>query len=295
ATANMPPPRAPVPGPATQRQIKKRKMLTYAEKLEVVKQIDGGKKKRADHIVKHMELAQTNALAQARRSPNQLLTKTDQLLVRYVQKQGRRNMAVETRDLMDTAKQLYQKLARKWEVASPPAFNASKGWIENFKSRHQVRNVKISEEARHVAGRGFGETTEDDIRAMLEPVMPTAEDIMEEDRQAEEDRWNREDSPEAQPAAQPMSKVREIIELSEWLKHLIEQHPPPAGNSESVSGIIGRALQPYVDQLNHNALRQRQITDFFHQHQQPPQPPVIPQADFEGFQEDDELLEDLVL
>ncbi|KAG7160090.1 putative Tc5 transposase DNA-binding domain-containing protein 3 [Homarus americanus] len=253
----MPPPRAPVPGPATQRQIKKRKMLTYAEKLEVVKQIDGGKKKRA--------------------------------------KQGRRNMAVETRDLMDTAKQLYQKLARKWEVASPPAFNASKGWIENFKSRHQVRNVKISVGGRGgKAGRGFDETTEDDIRALLELVMPTAEDIMEEDRQAEEDRRNREDSPLAQPAAQPMSKVREIIELSERLKHLIEQHPLPAGDSESVSGIRSSALQPYVDQLNHhhNALRQRQITDFFRQQQQPP---VLPQADFEGFQEDDELLEELVL
>ncbi|KAG7158329.1 hypothetical protein Hamer_G008980 [Homarus americanus] len=112
-----------------------------------------------------------------------------------------------------------------------------------------------------------------------------AEDIMEEDRQAEEDRQNREDSQEAQPAAQHMSKVRKIIELSELLKHLIEQHPPPAGDSESVSSIIGRALQPYVDQLNqhHNALRQRQIMDFFRQQQQPPQPPVIPQADFEGF------------
>ncbi|KAG7159710.1 hypothetical protein Hamer_G032202 [Homarus americanus] len=69
-----------------------------------------------DHIVKHMELAQTNALAQARMSPNQLLTKTEQLLVWYVQKQGRRNMAVETRDLMDTSKQLYQKLTRKWQT-----------------------------------------------------------------------------------------------------------------------------------------------------------------------------------
>ncbi|KAG7171426.1 putative CENP-B N-terminal DNA-binding domain-containing protein 7, partial [Homarus americanus] len=135
----------PIPGPAAQRQIKKRKSLTYAENLEVVKQIDGRKLKRAvaltyginestirgiykkkDHNVKHMELAQTKALAQACRSPHQLLMKTEQLLKRYVQKHGRRNMAVETRDLMDTAKQLYQKLARKWKVANPPAFNASK-------------------------------------------------------------------------------------------------------------------------------------------------------------------------
>ncbi|KAG7157213.1 Tigger transposable element-derived protein 4-like 5 [Homarus americanus] len=193
----------PIPGPAAQRQIKKRKSLTYAENLEVVKQIDGRKLKRAvaltyginestirgiykkkDHNVKHMELAQTKALAQACRSPHQLLMKTEQLLKRYVQKHGRRNMAVETRDLMDTAKQLYQKLARKWKVANPPAFNASKGWIENFKSRHQAEVELAAEEARHVAGRGFDETTEDDIRAMLEPVMPTAEDIMEEGRQA---------------------------------------------------------------------------------------------------------------
>ncbi|KAG7163956.1 hypothetical protein Hamer_G014410 [Homarus americanus] len=52
--------------------------------------------------------------------------------------------------------------------------------------------------------------------------MPTAEDILKED------------SPEAEPAAQRMSKVREIIELSEWLKHLIEQHPPPAGEVKCV-------------------------------------------------------------
>ncbi|KAG7158328.1 putative CENP-B N-terminal DNA-binding domain-containing protein 3 [Homarus americanus] len=42
---NMPPP--PVPVPAAQRQIKKRKTLKYAEKLEVVKQIDSGISKQA--------------------------------------------------------------------------------------------------------------------------------------------------------------------------------------------------------------------------------------------------------
>ncbi|KAG7163955.1 putative CENP-B N-terminal DNA-binding domain-containing protein 4 [Homarus americanus] len=47
APPNMPPPPAPVLGSAAQRQIKKRKTLTYAEKLEVVKQIDGSKSKRA--------------------------------------------------------------------------------------------------------------------------------------------------------------------------------------------------------------------------------------------------------
>ncbi|XP_042223280.1 tigger transposable element-derived protein 1-like [Homarus americanus] len=90
-------------------------------------------------------------------------------------------------------KEAIDLIVKCWGAVTPATIN------------HAWRNVVQAEEARRVAGRGFDETTEDDIRVMLEPVMPTAEDIMEEG------------SPEAQPTTQPMSKVREIIDLRERL------------------------------------------------------------------------------
>ena len=67
------------------------------------------------------------------------------------------------------------------------------------------------------------------------------------------------------------------------------------------SGLITKALTPFVDQFNHhhNTLQQRQITEFFRQRAiQQPTPLALPDdavsvADFQGF-EDEELLDELV-
>ncbi|KAG7172999.1 putative Tigger transposable element-derived protein 1-like 241 [Homarus americanus] len=57
----------PVPRPAAQRQIKKRKTLTYAEKLEVVKKINGGKSKRAVALTYGINVSTIREIEEARR------------------------------------------------------------------------------------------------------------------------------------------------------------------------------------------------------------------------------------
>ena len=88
------------------REVKKRKNLTYAQKLEIVKMIDKGQTKcsvgkkfgvnestvrgiyqNREHIKSHMKLASSEAGAQAMRSGNQVLLKTEQLLGRYLERQ----------------------------------------------------------------------------------------------------------------------------------------------------------------------------------------------------------------
>ena len=114
------------------REVKKRKNLTYAQKLEIVKLIDGGETKRSvgkkfginestvrgiyqkrEHIKNHMKLASSEAASNAYRSRNQVLLKTEQLLGRYLDRQAQRNQLVETREVMDTAKEIYVGVARK--------------------------------------------------------------------------------------------------------------------------------------------------------------------------------------
>uniref|UniRef100_UPI00358F3FBF tigger transposable element-derived protein 1-like n=1 Tax=Myxine glutinosa TaxID=7769 RepID=UPI00358F3FBF len=151
---------------APAREIKKRNNLTYADKFEIVQLIDNGEAKRSvgkkfginestvrsiyqnrDHIKAHMNLALSEAGAQAMQSRNQLLLKTEQLLGRYLERQAKRNLVIDTREIMNTAKDIYAAVARKMGVQQPPVFLASKGWVDKFMSGHKVKSVKISGEA----------------------------------------------------------------------------------------------------------------------------------------------------
>ena len=85
------------------REIKRCKNFTYFQKLEIVKLINGGEKKRSvgkkfginestvrgiyqkrEHIMSHMKLASSEAASEALRSRNQVLLKTEQLMGRYL-------------------------------------------------------------------------------------------------------------------------------------------------------------------------------------------------------------------
>ncbi|XP_076030752.1 distal antenna-related isoform X2 [Oratosquilla oratoria] len=85
------------------REVKKRKNLTYAQKLEVVKLIDAGETKRSEgkkfginestvrgiyqnreHIKSHMTLASSEAASNVMRSSNLVLLRTERLLTRYL-------------------------------------------------------------------------------------------------------------------------------------------------------------------------------------------------------------------
>ena len=140
--ASTPPPSGPgrsLPPNPTQRkataapgkEIKKRKNLTYAVKYEIVKLIENGHSKssvgtkfginestvrgiylKKDHIKAHMNLASGTAGHNAVRSSNHVL-KTEQLLSKYFDRMAKRNLPVDTKEAMDTAKEIYKGVAAK--------------------------------------------------------------------------------------------------------------------------------------------------------------------------------------
>lgn len=148
------------------KEIKKRKNLTYAVKYEIVKLIENGQSKssvgakfginestvrgiylKKDHIKAHMNLASDTAGHNAVRSSNHVLLKTEQLLSKYFDRMAKRNLAVDTKEAMDTAKEIYKGVAAKWGIQQPPVFFASRGWFDRFLARRKIKNVKISGEA----------------------------------------------------------------------------------------------------------------------------------------------------
>ena len=143
-----------------QRVIRRRKNLSYEEKLEIVKLIDSGETKRSvgkkyglnestirgiyqkrEQIRAHMRLAPSAGASGAKRSSNRVLLKTEQLMWRYINRQAKRHKTVDTRDLMDTALDMYERVAVKLGVDNPPEFVASKAWINKFKNRQKLKQI----------------------------------------------------------------------------------------------------------------------------------------------------------
>ncbi|KAG7173367.1 Tigger transposable element-derived protein 1-like 92 [Homarus americanus] len=81
---------------------------------------------------------------------NQVLLKTEKLLVSYLIRQAQRNMVVDTRSVKEYARELYAAVSRKMGIAEPKPFNASSG--------NKITNINIGGEeagADRVAAREF--------------------------------------------------------------------------------------------------------------------------------------------
>ncbi|KAG7176045.1 Tigger transposable element-derived protein 1-like 62 [Homarus americanus] len=77
---------------------------------------------------------------------NQVLLKTEKLLVSYLVRQAGRNMAVDTRSVKEYARELYAAVSRKMGITEPKPFNASSGWLQRFKKRNKITNINIGGE-----------------------------------------------------------------------------------------------------------------------------------------------------
>ena len=53
---------------------------------------------------------------------------------------AKRNLVVDTKEAMDTAKEIYKGVAAKWGIQQPPVFFASKGWYDRFLGRRKIKN-----------------------------------------------------------------------------------------------------------------------------------------------------------
>ena len=92
---------------------------------------------------RNMSLVLSAAGLSAKRSANQVLLKIKQLLNRYIKRQAKRNTPIDTKEIMETAKEIYCGVAKKLNVETPPMFLTSKGWLDRFMAKHNVKVVKI--------------------------------------------------------------------------------------------------------------------------------------------------------
>ena len=99
------------------------------------------------HIQKHMSLAPFATGLSGKKSANQMRLKTDLILSRYIRRQVKQNTPVDTKEIMETAKEIYCGVTKKLNVETLFVFIASKGWVDNFLARHYVKIVTILGEA----------------------------------------------------------------------------------------------------------------------------------------------------
>ncbi|KAG7171286.1 Jerky protein-like 30 [Homarus americanus] len=177
-----PPPPPPqrnlaLPGPSRPKPKKTRRSLSYEIKYKILQELEKGTrqvdlarqhgvnestirtiKKDAAKIKEHMNITKSTGASMIKYFHNQVLLKTEKLLVSYLVRQARQNMAVDTRSVKEYARELYAAVLRKMGIAEPKPIKASSGWLQRFKKRNKITNINIGGEeasADHVAAREF--------------------------------------------------------------------------------------------------------------------------------------------
>ncbi|KAG7176727.1 Tigger transposable element-derived protein 1-like 59 [Homarus americanus] len=93
-----------------------------------------------------MKITKSTSASMIKYFQNQVLLKTEKLLVSYLICQARRNMAVDTCSVQEYARELYSAVSCKMGIAEPKPFNASSGWLHRFKKRNKITNINIGGE-----------------------------------------------------------------------------------------------------------------------------------------------------
>ncbi|KAG7166442.1 Tigger transposable element-derived protein 1-like 13 [Homarus americanus] len=203
ASAGPPPPERnlSLPGPSGTKPKNTRRSLSYEVKYTIIQELEKGTrqvdlarqhgvnestirtiKKDAAKIKEHMKITKSTGASMIKYFHNQVLLKTEKLLVRYLVRQARRNMAVDTRSVKDYARELYIAVARKMGTTEPKPFNASSGWLQRFKIRNKITNINIG-----------GEEASAD-RAAAKEFPPFLREIMEEGQYSDDQVFNMDES-----------------------------------------------------------------------------------------------------
>ena len=130
-----------------------------------------------------MRLSSSAAASNVKRSHNQVLLKSEQILGRYMDRMAKRNQTVDTHDLMDTALDIYKRVAAKLGVQQPPLFLASKGWVDKFMKGHKVKSSAISGEAAS-ADTAAAQEYPEELKNIIEEGQYTANQIFNMDKTA---------------------------------------------------------------------------------------------------------------
>ncbi|KAG7164944.1 Tigger transposable element-derived protein 1-like 25 [Homarus americanus] len=190
-----------LPGPSRPKPKKTRRSLSYEIKYKIIQELEKGTrqvdlarqhgvnestirtiKKDAAKIKEHMNITKSTGASMIKYCHNQVLLKTEKLLVSYLVRQARRNMAVDTRSVKEYARELYAAVSRKMGITEPKPFNASSGWLQRFKKRNKITNINI----------GGEEASADRVAAREFP--PFLREIMEEGQYTDDQVFNMDES-----------------------------------------------------------------------------------------------------
>ncbi|KAG7170685.1 Tigger transposable element-derived protein 1-like 65 [Homarus americanus] len=195
ASARPPPPERnlSLPGPSRPKPKKTRRSLSYEIKYKIIQELEKGTrqvyltrqhsvnestirtiKKDAAKIREHMNITKSTGASMIKYCHNQVLLKTEKLLVSYLVRQARRNMAVDTRSVKEYARELYAAVSRKMGITEPKPFNASSG--------NEITNINI----------GGEEASGDRVAAREFP--PFLREIMEEGQYTDDQVFNMDES-----------------------------------------------------------------------------------------------------
>ncbi|KAG0725005.1 Tigger transposable element-derived protein 1 [Chionoecetes opilio] len=184
---------------------KKRKVLSLAEKMDVLAVIDSGlgwsatgkkfglheatvrtiwkTREKIRQSVRESADVSSKVASVSRRDP--LLEKMEKILNRWISEQvDQRKSNVDGVAIREKARSIYDHLAEKEPSGSSPApgFIASHGWFHRFKQRFSLHNI---------ARTGFSDMTEEDVAELIDShgAEPSVEEIiqMNEDDQAGDD------------------------------------------------------------------------------------------------------------
>ncbi|KAG7170882.1 Jerky protein-like 18 [Homarus americanus] len=195
ASAGPPPPERnlSLPGPSRPKLKKTRRSLSYEVKYKIIQELEKGTrqvdlarqhgvnestirtiKKDAAKIKEHMKITKSTGASMIKYFHNQVLLKTEKLLVSYLVRQARQNMAY--------ARELYAAVSRKMGITEPKPFNASSGWLQRFKMQNKITNINIG-----------GEEASAD-RAAAREFPPFLREIIEEGQYTDDQVFNTDES-----------------------------------------------------------------------------------------------------
>ncbi|KAG7170829.1 Tigger transposable element-derived protein 1-like 31 [Homarus americanus] len=182
ASVGPPPPERnlSLPGPSRPKPKKTRRSLSYEIRYKIIQELEKGTrqvdlarqhgvnestirtiKKDAAKIKEHMNITKSTGTSMIKYCHNQVLLKTEKLLVSYLVHQARRNMAVDTSSVKEYARELY---------------------AARFKKRNKIININI----------GGEEASADRVAAREFP--PFLREIMEEGQYTDDQVFNMDES-----------------------------------------------------------------------------------------------------
>ncbi|XP_023223840.1 tigger transposable element-derived protein 1-like isoform X1 [Centruroides sculpturatus] len=150
-------------------QKKKRKVITLDTKLEIIKRFKCVKSKskiasefgfnestirtilsKSDEYSKQGKVASTSASMQCTRNRSAIMVEMEDLLIIWLEDCNQKKIPISGFNIMAKALSLFSRLKETKYKEDNSKFTASKGWLENFKSRAGLKNMKIRGEAKSV-------------------------------------------------------------------------------------------------------------------------------------------------